>query len=256
MHNLFSAVREIYGFPLLLPKTNKFEEDKFPPVEEAWQEYWKPTMIALGSLCRDSRPAVRDLAFIELQRAALNPAMYTIYPVHWNSFFDKVLFPLLTEYITPKEIRVDRLEQLEMLRLHGVQHLSKVFLQHLPTLGSLPWQDFKSLWMKILHIISMYMNESSENLKDALKESLKNIILVMSVSGLFKKNEKVLDAQQQQEQDLWELSWSWINAVCPSLQEELMTPVVPNEAENVGPSQEPQQNSASQVVLPENTNVN
>jgi hypothetical protein len=59
----------------------------------------------------------------------------------------------------------------------------------------------------------------------------------MSVSGLFKRSSPTSpasdrfasnDPQTQQEQDLWELSWSWINAVCPSLQEELMAHVSAN----------------------------
>jgi hypothetical protein len=54
-------------------------------------------------------------------------------------------------------------EQVEALRAYGIQLLSKVFLQHLSTIALLPWTEFKALWMKILHIVSLYTNESKEN---------------------------------------------------------------------------------------------
>ena len=53
----------------------------------------------------------------------------------------------------------------------------------------------------------------------------------MSMSGLFKKSspqtgpsvpiDPLIDSQNEQ-QDIWDISWTWINAFCPSLQDDLV----------------------------------
>jgi hypothetical protein len=92
--------------------------------------------------------------------------------------------------------------------------------------------------------------------REALKECLKNLLLVMSVSGIFKAHKKShIGASETNsaplEQDIWELSWITINTFCPTLKEDVIvgdgtvtlrsttslhqTPVAPSAISSTGP---------------------
>lgn len=90
----------------------------------------------------------------------------------------------------------------------------------------------------MLHIFSLYMKGSSPNLAEIIKENLKNILLVMSMSGIFhpntsnsprlsqkveKEEGKVEGVEQKEylEEDIWNMSWNIIDLFCPSLKEDL-----------------------------------
>lgn len=61
--------------------------------------------------------------------------------------------------------------------------MSKVFLQHLVPLIAL--QCFSELWLDVLDYIEKYMRIGSDMLHEAMRESLKNMLLVMhSVSEI------------------------------------------------------------------------
>ena len=70
----------------------------------------------------------------------------------------------------------------EETKLRAAMMLSKVFLQHLTPLSSLP--TFPALWLTILDLIGQFCaTASTDLLADALPESLKNMLLVMDTSG-------------------------------------------------------------------------
>lgn len=149
---------------------------------------------------------------------------------------------------------------MEELRLHGIQLFSKAFLQYLQDLSHVSAAEFKSMWIKVLHIISLFMNESSENLKESIKESLKNILLVMSVSGIFQprppntpRSDLSPEIQIQKEnapleQDIWDLSWATIQTFCPSLKDDLLLAIHSNHS----PLLTPKPSSSSSDNLQQN----
>ena len=70
----------------------------------------------------------------------------------------------------------------EETKLRAAMMLSKVFLQHLTPLSSLP--TFPALWLTILDLIGQFCaTASTDLLADTLPESLKNMLLVMDTSG-------------------------------------------------------------------------
>eukprot|EP01112_Ceratiomyxa_fruticulosa_P000389 TRINITY_DN10351_c0_g1_i1.p1 TRINITY_DN10351_c0_g1~~TRINITY_DN10351_c0_g1_i1.p1 ORF type:complete len:311 (+),score=80.62 TRINITY_DN10351_c0_g1_i1:99-935(+) len=92
--------------------------------------------------------------------------------------------------------------------------------------------------------------DKSELLAEAVPESLKNILLVMTASGIFQPG--VLTWGQ----DIWTLSWTEINSFCPSLKDDvnlnLMLPKADPQNAPV-PSNEASKESENQVNP--NTNV-
>jgi brefeldin A-resistance guanine nucleotide exchange factor 1 len=123
---------------------------------------------------------------------------------------------------------------LEETRLRASALLSKIFLQYLPKIIRLP--GFKKLWQEILQFMELYMKvEDSELLvrisshhdvdyilvqSEAVRESLKNILLVMSASGIFKPDAVVASETPSSESDIWTFSWAMIDGFCPSLKAE------------------------------------
>lgn len=85
----------------------------------------------------------------------------------------------------------------------------KVFLHHLNPLLSL--QGFLPIWLTVLDLLRAYMHaDNSENLYEAIPESLKNMLLVMASAGVL-----------QPESYLWTPTWRAIDMFLPTLKNEL-----------------------------------
>eukprot|EP01113_Clastostelium_recurvatum_P025585 TRINITY_DN3078_c0_g1_i3.p1 TRINITY_DN3078_c0_g1~~TRINITY_DN3078_c0_g1_i3.p1 ORF type:complete len:1663 (+),score=447.69 TRINITY_DN3078_c0_g1_i3:135-5123(+) len=187
--------------------------------KEAWDKFWRPVLVGFCGLCRDHRVDVRNYAMTYLQRALVSPLLSMLSPQGWFVCFEEVIFPLLTDLLRPADDRSEPGTEpidpagLEETRLRASGLLSKIFLQHLPTI--LKYEDFHILWLKILQFIEAYMvSDHSELLAESVPESLKNILLVMSASGVFQPG-KLTHGH-----DIWQLSWDAIEAFCPSLRED------------------------------------
>lgn len=84
-----------------------------------------------------------------------------------------------------------------------------MFLQHLNVLLGL--DDFEALWLHLLDFMDRYMHaDNSELLLEAVPESLKNMLLVMSTAGIFRPDTA-----------LWLPTWSRIGHFLPGLHREL-----------------------------------
>ncbi|KAM9365735.1 Golgi-specific brefeldin A-resistance guanine nucleotide exchange factor 1 isoform 2-T2 [Pholidichthys leucotaenia] len=178
-----------------------------------WTNCWCPLLQGIAWLCCDARRPVRMQALTYLQRALLVHDLQTLDAVEWESCFNKVLFPLLTkllENISPADVG-----GMEETRMRACTLLSKVFLQHLSPLLSLP--TFAALWLTILDFMDKYMHAgSSDLLLEAIPESLKNMLLVMDTAGIFHSTDSRTGYS-----DLWEITWERIVCFLPNLKEEL-----------------------------------
>uniref|UniRef100_A0A914YMM4 SEC7 domain-containing protein n=1 Tax=Panagrolaimus superbus TaxID=310955 RepID=A0A914YMM4_9BILA len=147
-----------------------------------WENCWRPLLQAMARLCCDNRREIRMQALTTLQRAMLLPEFSNMEPQQWENCYADVLFPLLLKLldnISPKEPF-----DVEETRVRAIQLISKVLLNHLNKLTVLP--TFGALFIRILDFMRRYWNcERSELLKEAIPESLKNMILVLDNSGIF-----------------------------------------------------------------------
>uniref|UniRef100_A0A8C2K691 Golgi-specific brefeldin A-resistance guanine nucleotide exchange factor 1 n=1 Tax=Cyprinus carpio TaxID=7962 RepID=A0A8C2K691_CYPCA len=183
-----------------------------------WSSCWCPLLQGMAWLCCDARRQVRMQALTYLQRALLVHDLQTLDAVEWESCFNKVLFPLLTKLldnISPADVG-----GMEETRMRACTLLSKVFLQHLSPLLSLP--TFAALWLTILDFMDKYMHAgSSDLLLEAIPESLKNMLLVMDTAGIFHSADSRTGYS-----DLWEITWERIDCFLPHLKEELFKQAV------------------------------
>ena len=147
------------------------------PTAELWDTAWCPVLQGMARLCCDSRPSVRTQALTLLQRSLLLPDLQVLSPLQWEFAFLRVLFPMLRRLLEMGQGQVDR-QGREETKLRASMMLSKVFLQHLTSLASLP--TFTALWLTILDLVGQFCaSASTDILSDALPESLKNMLLVM-----------------------------------------------------------------------------
>uniref|UniRef100_A0AAR2M5F4 Golgi-specific brefeldin A-resistance guanine nucleotide exchange factor 1 n=1 Tax=Pygocentrus nattereri TaxID=42514 RepID=A0AAR2M5F4_PYGNA len=219
MHTLHTRAASIYSSWAeeqrhLEAGGRKIEADS----QTLWSSCWCPLLQGMAWLCCDARRQVRMQALTYLQRALLVHDLQTLDAVEWESCFNKVLFPLLTKLldnISPADVG-----GMEETRMRACTLLSKVFLQHLSPLLSLP--TFAALWLTILDFMDKYMHAgSSDLLLEAIPESLKNMLLVMDTAGIFHSADSRTGYS-----DLWEITWERIDCFLPRLREELFKQAV------------------------------
>ncbi|XP_030298410.1 Golgi-specific brefeldin A-resistance guanine nucleotide exchange factor 1 isoform X3 [Sparus aurata] len=219
MHTLHTRAASIYSSWAeeqrhLEASGRKIEADS----QTLWTSCWCPLLQGIAWLCCDARRQVRMQALTYLQRALLVHDLQTLDATEWESCFNKVLFPLLTKLldnISPADVG-----GMEETRMRACTLLSKVFLQHLSPLLSLP--TFAALWLTILDFMDKYMHAgSSDLLLEAIPESLKNMLLVMDTAGIFHNADSRTGFS-----DLWEITWERIVCFLPHLREELFKQTV------------------------------
>lgn len=185
-----------------------------------WADCWQPILQTMALFCGDSRRAVRQHALTVLQRALLLPDMERLDGVDWRSCLDTVLFPLLTRLLEPLAAPGVDPAATEETRMRACTLLCKVFLQHLTALLGL--DDFEALWLHLLDFMDRYMHaDNSELLLEAVPESLKNMLLVMSTAGIFRP---AAADDGTGAASLWTVTWARISHFLPTLHAELFPP--------------------------------
>merc|ERR1719239_1212839 len=184
------------------------------PTTELWDTAWCPVLQGMARLCCDSRPSVRTQALTLLQRSLLLPDLQVLSPLQWEFAFLRVLFPMLRRLLEMGQGQVDR-QGRDETKLRASMMLSKVFLQHLTSLASLP--TFTALWLTILDLVGQFCaSASTDILSDALPESLKNMLLVMDTSG-----RGLFFTDSGEPTPLWGVTWEKVETFLPGLREEL-----------------------------------
>lgn len=113
--------------------------------------------------------------------------------------------------------------------------MKKVFLHHLTPLLTL--KGFLPLWLTVLDLLRAYMHaDNSENLYEAIPESLKNMLLVMASAGVL-----------QPDSNLWTPTWRAIDVFLPGLKSELFPEPAPPPQQQSPPSASPPSPSSPQL---------
>lgn len=90
----------------------------------------------MARLCCDRRSHIRTSALTNLQRALLFHDLQTLSSAEWEAAFTQVLFPMLSQLLTPSQ--PGERNAMEEIRTRAATLLGKVFLQHLTPLTTLP----------------------------------------------------------------------------------------------------------------------
>ncbi|KAJ8060514.1 hypothetical protein OCU04_010835 [Sclerotinia nivalis] len=182
--------------------------------KKAWAAYWSPIFIALTTQCTNPCREIRHEAFSSLQRSLLSPELTSGDHEEWTAIFDEVLFPLITRLLKPEVYSSDPIGMSET-RVQAATLLCRIFLHYLVLLSK--WDGMLDLWLKILDIMDRLMNSGQgDSLEEAVPESLKNVLLVMSSSGYL-----VPRSQDEAQEKLWTETWKRIDRFLPDLRKEI-----------------------------------
>ncbi|KAG0331630.1 GDP/GTP exchange factor for ARF [Podila humilis] len=204
------AVEMLYKLHSQAPRL--ITESKMSP-ELTWSAYWFPILVGLTQQCSNPCREVRNHAMIYLQRALLLPEIVTDKVSEWVVVFDKVLFTLLEDLLRPEVVQQDP-AGFEETRSKACAIVCKTFLHYYFRL--LEWEGLKTLWMTVLDYMDAFMQTAqSDQLYEAVPESLKNCLLVMSTSEAFS------EASANRPDSLWNMTWTRINKFLPNLKAEI-----------------------------------
>lgn len=206
---------------------------------EAWAAYWSPIFRALTTQCTNPCREIRHQAFGSLQRALLSDELISGQHEEWTAIFGEVLFPLIQRLLKPEVYSSDPIGMSET-RVQAATLLCKIFLHYLVKLSE--WDGMLDLWLRILDIMDRLMNSgqgdslvsiqhpqyhtrtrANGRQEEAVPESLKNILLVMSSSGFL-----VPPKQDPSKEKLWTETWKRLDRFLPDLRKELAMEDVPD----------------------------
>lgn len=191
---------------------------------EAWRAYWSPVFRCLATQCCNPCREIRYQAFTSLQRCLQSPDLASPDHDEWTNIFSEVLFPLINQLLKPEIYATDPPGMTET-RVQAAQLVCKIFLHYLVLLSE--WGGLLDIWAKILAVMDRLMNSGqSETLTEAVPESLKNVLLVMSSSGYLVPPSHSDEQQTEQQGQLWSETWTRLERFLPGLMPELF----PDEA--------------------------
>ncbi|KNA24145.1 hypothetical protein SOVF_018230 [Spinacia oleracea] len=182
-------------------------------------EMWLRLVQGLRKLCLDDREAVRNHALSSLQKCLSGAQEIHLSQSLWLQCFDVVVFPMLNDFVEIVQGQSSKTyKNMEAMLVVAIKLLSKVFLLSINEVMQLP--TFCELWMTVLRQMETYMKvkirgKKSEKLQELVPELLKNSLLIMKTRGVLRP-ESGSDGDS-----LWELTWSHVNKIVPSLQAEV-----------------------------------
>lgn len=181
---------------------------------KAWEAYWLPIFRALTTQCTNPCREIRHQAFSSLQRSLLSEELKSGSQQSWTAIFDEVLFPLIFRLLKPEVYSTDPIGMSDT-RVQAATLLCRIFLHYLPLLSL--WNGMLGLWLKILDVMDRLMNSGQgDSLEEAVPESLKNILLVMSASGYLAPHSKDPDQEK-----LWTETWKRLDRFLPDLRKQV-----------------------------------
>ncbi|KAK4617730.1 hypothetical protein CLAFUW4_12238 [Fulvia fulva] len=189
--------------------------------DQAWRAYWSPVFRCLSTQCVNPCREIRQQALTSLQRCLLSPELASPDHTEWTNIFGEVLFPLIHQLLKPEVYQTDPIGMSET-RVQAAQVLCKIFLHYLVLLSE--WDGVLDLWLKILGIMDRLMNSGqSDMLVEAVPESLKNILLVMSSGGYMvpPPKEEEYDERTELQQQLWSETRERLGRFLPELMGEV-----------------------------------
>ncbi|CAD6980440.1 unnamed protein product [Tilletia controversa] len=181
-------------------------------------------ILVAGGLRRCDR-AVRQAAITHSQRACLCSEVVPTGPVDVRPIFDQVLFPVLEDLTQPQIIQRDPRMQETRLRMCALA--CKLFLHLLtPLAGSSGSSeaDLQEVWLTLLDFFDRFMKGSKKDqLTEAIPENLKNMLLVMSASGILipPAAPGQPDERTKAQAILWAVTFDRFKRFLPGLEEEV-----------------------------------
>ncbi|KAJ8595613.1 Sec7-domain-containing protein [Rhizopogon salebrosus TDB-379] len=194
-------------------------------IGQVWRQYYLPLLSSLGKQSTNPSRLVRHAAINQLQRLLLGPRLLYDESDHSQveEIFNSVIFPLLDELLKPHVQQFDPLGMSET-RLRASVLLCKAFM-HFEVRDSRTKADIRTVWIQILDLLDRLVKaEKTEQLHEAVSESLKNVVLVMNAADILVPPSQD-DQRDEQQRTLWTATQARLDRFLPGfLAEVIPTP--------------------------------
>ncbi|KZV62609.1 Sec7-like domain is implicated in guanine nucleotide exchange function [Peniophora sp. CONT] len=188
------------------------------PASERWSQLAFPILIALSAHSASASAEVRHAALSQLSRALLGPLVPPSPSLDVPALFARALYPLL-ESLLDAPAGPEATEA----RVRSAAIACKAFMRF--EVGAevrAPEADgtdeVLSIWVRILdYLDAMLRADQSDQMIEAVPESLKNVVLVMHAADLLVPpvGEGIHDTRSARQQVLWDATYQRVEGVLP-----------------------------------------
>lgn len=188
-----------------------------------------PVLISLSRHATSASPEIRYSALSSLSRALLGP-LVAVPPADVAEVFQRVLYPLLEALIAaPSDAEMTE------SRLRASALLCKAFMRF-DMNDNVTGQNVTERWVQVLDYLDQLMRtDRSDQLSEAVPESLKNVILVMQSAGLLVPPtvDERGDPRDEPNRLLWQITHDKIEQFMPGFMGSVIPPA---PAPSTGPT--------------------
>ncbi|KAH9030672.1 Sec7-like domain is implicated in guanine nucleotide exchange function [Lactarius pseudohatsudake] len=188
-----------------------------------------PVLISLSRHATSASPEIRYSALSSLSRALLGP-LVAVPPADVAEVFQRVLYPLLEALIAaPSDAEMTE------SRLRASALLCKAFMRF-DMNDNATGQNVTERWVQVLDYLDQLMStDRSDQLSEAVPESLKNVILVMQSAGLLVPPtvDERGDPRDEPNRLLWQITHDKIEQFMPGFMGSVIPPA---PAPSTGPT--------------------
>lgn len=214
---------------------------------QVWHQYSLPLALSLGKQSTNPSRLVRHTSISQLQRLLLGPRFVYDENDHGQveEIFNSIIFPLVNELLKPQVQQFDPQGILET-RLRASALLCKAFM-HFEVRENRTKSDIRILWIEILDLLDRLINAGkTEQLYEAVSESLKNVVLVMNAANILVPPSQE-DQRDEHQRTLWTATQARLERFLPGF----LTEVIPTPQLQLPPSTlAPESTSTVPVVAP------
>ncbi|EIW85385.1 Sec7-domain-containing protein [Coniophora puteana RWD-64-598 SS2] len=199
---------------------------------QVWHQFCLPLVSVLGKQSSNPSRLVRHTSVGQLQRVLLGPHLSFDNGDHSQveEIFNNVIFPMLDELLKPAVYQLDPPGMSET-RLRASALLCKAFM-HFEVRESRQKTDIRVLWIEVLDLLDRLIQaEKSEQLYEAISESLKNVVLVMNAANILVPPSSP-DERDEHQRTLWAATQARIDRFLPRFLSQVLgvgaVPVIPD----------------------------
>ncbi|KAG1879363.1 hypothetical protein C8R48DRAFT_588959 [Suillus tomentosus] len=190
---------------------------------QVWRQYCLPLALSLGKQSTNPSRLVRHTAISQLQRLLLGPRFVYDENDHGQveEIFNSIIFPLVDELLKPQVQQFDP-QGISETRLRASALLCKAFM-HFEVREDRTKSDIRILWIEILDLLDRLINAGkTEQLYEAVSESLKNVVLVMNAANILVPPSQE-DQRDEHQRTLWTATQARLERFLPGF----LTEVIP-----------------------------
>ncbi|KAN0075361.1 hypothetical protein V8E55_011384 [Tylopilus felleus] len=191
---------------------------------QVWRQYCLPLSSSLARQSTNPSRLVRNTAINQLQRLLLGPQLVYDETDHTQveDIFNSVIFPILDELLKPQVYLLDP-QGMSETRLRASALLCKAFM-HFEIAQSRRNADIRVPWIEILDLLDRLISaEKSEQLYEAVSESLKNVVLVMNAASILVPPPASEDDRDEQQRTMWTATQARLERFLPGFLADVVT---------------------------------